>query len=877
MARVAFAGLAAVSLVGLIAVNAGSSATAAEQSSITVNWLGDSSAASQFQPARSASGPEGFEYNEFKNISVSVAQSKNLVDQAVVVSVSGFQNGTTDATDGGGPTYSDAMNFMQAMQCWGDPASPDFRTTCEWGGKNVTKNGLGYSVYGDNVYRVAPGDTAPSADTTRDVPFKPVSGSSVTGRYVLDSKGNISYPILTQFGPNTTNEVSSARIKSDGTGTFDFQMQTSISAPQMGCGSPDHLRCWLVLVPRGTVFGGNGRECSSALQTDVSLSPFTFGEADSLQGGSPINSGCKYWANRIVVPLDFNPVAAPCPGGAEVRVVGAQLLISAMSSWQPKLCSAAGGAFSFASNPDSVARDQLLDQGTNIAFSSYPIVRKNLDTDQLQNEFDTTTLSYAPVAIGALTLSYFAEGPSGRITSLKLTPRLVAKLLTQSYAFEVPGSSSEGNGQTQLGAVNRSYRLMADDPDFRAVNPDYALYRTNPSLVLPGPSGADAIAQLWKWVQSDSDARDFLDGKGDPWHMTVNPYYLPVGNSAAKVPQYDNNNQLIVDALGQPVLKAVGNANVDGSPLSLSAASIDTFPLSDQSEVPHKLDGGIRTRIGSLAFLPYAIDFPSAAVIAFRTNPGPRIVWDPNAIDAAGDAGAWASPGPQLPGQRFVIAVTDLASSTQFDLSVAQLQAANGSTFVVPSTASMTAAMSSGLTTTSVAAVQQVDPAKVSTDSYPLTTVVYAIVNLSASSKANLQSYSSMINYAVGDGQVAGVQPGQLPPGYLPLTSALVGQSKAAAMAMASYTAPAISSYNPGTGSPDLASGGYSPGESSGSIAVGSPATPSAESIAPEATPAKTPAVADTPLTNSALAISLGVGLAGSLLSPLLLRGRRQW
>lgn len=134
-----------------------------------------------------------------------------------------------------------------------------------------------------------------------------------------------------------------------------------------------------------------------------------------------------------------------------------------------------------------------------------------------------------------------------------------------------------------------------------------------------------------------------------------------------------------------------------------------------------------------------------------------------------------------------------------------------------------------------------------------------------------------MINYAVGDGQVAGVQPGQLPPGYLPLTSALVSQSKAASMAMASYTAPAISSYNAGTGSPDLGSGGYNPGESSGSIAVGSPATPSAEPIAPDTTPAKTPAVSDTPLTSSALAISLGVGLAGSLLSPLLLRGRRQW
>jgi hypothetical protein len=871
--RVGFAGLAAASLAGLIAVNVGSPAQAAEDSTLTVKWLGDSGTASAFQPNRDTSG---FEYDEFKNISVSVQQTKNLVDQAVVVSVSGFQSGTLGATDGAGSDWTDAMNFMQAMQCWGNPASADFRNTCEWGGKNVANNGLGRSVYSDNVYRLAPRDASPSADTTKDVPFKTVTGETVTGRYVPGAKPDtFDYPLLSYFGPNTTSEVSSARIKDNGTGTFDFQMQSDNTAPQLGCGSPDHLRCWLVLVPRGSVFGGDGQNCSSVQKADLSF--YSDGESDAIQGGSPVNTQCHYWDNRIVVPLDFNPVSAACPGGAEQRVVGAQLLIGAFSSWQPKLCTAANGAYSFASNPDSVARDQLLDGDTKLAFSSYPIVRNDLDTDELKNEFDTTTLSYAPVAIGALTISYYAEGPSGRITTLRLTPRLMAKLLTQSYAFEVPGATGEGNGQTHLNPINRSYRLMSDDPDFRAANPDWALYRTNPSLVLPGPSGADAIAQLWKWVQSDADARDFLNGKPDPWKMTVNPYFLPSGNPAALVPQYDDTNTLIVDSLGQPVLKPVGLSFADGSPLPLSSRVIDYFPLADQTEVPHSLTTGIalaqgiRTRIGSLAFLPYANDFPSAAVTTFRANPGARTVWDPSAIDAAGETGAWVSPGPQVPGQRFVIAVTDLASSSQYDLSIAQLGAANGSGFVIPTTQTMAAALTSGLTTLSSGAVKQVDPAGVSADAYPLTTVVYSIVNLTSATKAQLQTYSAMLTYVAGDGQVSGVQPGQLPAGYLPLTADMVNQTRAAATAMASYTPPAVSS---GDGAGD---GSYSGGGSTPDQVVGEPTKPTVSDLPQVKEPGKTPAVAASPANTPILAISLGVGLLGSILAPVLLRGRREW
>ena len=86
------------------------------------------------------------------------------------------------------------------------------------------------------------------------------------------------------------------------------------------------------------------------------------GRPNSLQAGSPLNPGCDYWDNRIVVPLQFTPTGVTCPAGAQERaIIGSQLLINAMASWQPYLCNKIGSTFNFAANPDSVARLQLLD------------------------------------------------------------------------------------------------------------------------------------------------------------------------------------------------------------------------------------------------------------------------------------------------------------------------------------------------------------------------------------------------------------------------------------------------------------------------------------------------------------------------------------
>jgi hypothetical protein len=860
---IAVASLGGIAFSGTLSAKADANA----DSSLTVSWTGDTGSAASIQPTRDTSG---FEYNEFKNIKVTVEQTQNLIDQAVRVDVSGFSGGTQSAADGTGQIWSTATNFVQAMQCWGDPSSPNFRQTCEWGGRFAANNGLGSSVYGDNVYRIAARDVSPTADHTTDNPFVARDGGSFPAYQVPDDSGNKEYPIAEEFGVDSSNEQNGARIKDDGTGSFDFEMQSSIQAPHLGCGSSTStLKCYLVLVPRGTVYGGHDASCSAIYAPGGA--PYTYGLSPAIQAGSPMNPGCDYWKNRIVVPLQFNPVAGVCAGGAEENVIGSQLLISAMASWQPTLCTTVGTPISFNTNPDSVARAQLLEGKADAAFTSYPITRDELQDPDDQSAFDHTTVAYAPVAIGGVAVSFLADGVNGQIDHLNLSPRLLAKLLTQSYLFELPlDGTDQGNADyAQLGAVNQSYTYLFQDPDFQALNPNSDDFITNPSLVLPGPSDADAIAQIWKWIQSDAAARDFLNGKPDPWGMTVNPNYLPAGDPAAHVPQFDPTTGAKLSTQ-----KAVGFSNLDGSPLSLATAPVNYFPKADESEVPHVL-GVESSRYDSIQSSPYVDDFVKSAVVAFRANPGAKTGWDPSATKPDGSRGDWVSGGPQIPGRRFVIAVTDVAATLRYDLDSVGLQAANGTTVTVPTPATMSAAISSGLVATSNPAVRQVDPEKVSGDGYPLTTVVYAAVNLSGSSSAARTSMAKMLTYIVGDGQTEGTQVGQLPDGYLPLSGDLQSQAKAAATAIAMYTG-STNSPDDGTNVGGSNNGFGDGGGDSGSGPSGSSSSgPHIVSLG-TSKEGMTPADSSTPFGQLFLGIALIVGLVGAVFAPLVVGlGRR--
>ncbi len=863
--------LAASAIGGLAAVgptqNQSAQAAVTTPSQLTVKWLGDPSA---YQPPRDSASPH---YSEFDGIEITVSQTANIIDQAVRVSVTGFA-GTKSSTQFG----TNAQNFLQAMQCWGpDPLAVDFQETCQWGGRYVPgSNVVGNSVYRDNTRRLAEIDASPYSTTTFDNKFRTVDGNSVSGKEVLIN--NVTkYPILDLFGPSTTNEVTSARVGADGSGYFDFETQSANQSPQLGCGTTGHLRCWLVVVPRGTVFGGDGDACSSVGSEDPAnnYAPYTYGRPNSIQGGSPVNPHCDYWDNRIVVPLDFVPVGATCAvGSTELRVIGSQLMVNAMSSWQPSLCQTVNSTFSFSTNPDAIARAQLLEKGTNtasMAYTGYPVSSGELDTDEERSLLAATKLSYAPVAVSSVVIAFIAEFDTGRQEQLVLSPRLVAKLLTQSYVFTVPRNSSDpAKNVAHLPAVNRQFNFLNQDPEFQALNPtNYNQFTANPSIVLPGPSGADAIRQVWRWILADSKAVAFLNGAPDDYAgMTVNPYYLPKGNAAAVVPWYLDDQK---NYTSTPTQRAVGLTNLDGSPQQLSQSVLDTFPKNDESLVPLQLSNE-RTRFDSIQFAPYTESILTGARQAFRGDPNSKTVWDPAKVNAAGENGDWVSSGIQLPGSKFMMVVTDSPSAALYGLNTASITVANSSVAVSPTAVAMTNALGA-LMATSLDSVKQVDPAQVGTDGYPMTMVTYAAVNMTKSSAVERSKISDMLKQVTTTGQVPDSGVGGLPRGYLPLPAALVTQATAAANAVKAFSLSTSTTNNGNQVGQDNYSAGFS-GDEFGAGAPGADPTLTEDADALLATRTSSASTEFETFTRTSLILALAIGFLGFLIAPVMFRGR---
>ena len=857
--------LAAVMIVAPLSVDRAEAATTTS-SALTVAWAGDTSSARTFQPDRLPSSPH---YGDFDQLTVTVSQTTGITDQALRVTVEGFA--PTISSFQSGLEADNAKNYVQAMQCWGDnPLAEDFNETCQWGGRyNVEANGLGTSVIPDNAARTGPLDFDTARPTTHDVPFRTAGGREYSGKMQPDGNGGFKYPILDLIDPSTTNEVTSARIGADGSGYFDFEAQSADQAPHLGCGSSAHPRCWLVVVPRGTHFGGNGEQCSGILDSFNNYEPYTLHRPNSVQGGSPINDLCDYWDNRVVIPLDFAPTGASCTvGSTETRVIGSQLMVGAMSSWQPSLCQSLKTTFSFATNTDSVARTRLVDNAANspsIAYTGFPVTSGEL-TEFERTLLTKTKFSYVPVAVSGVVVAFLAENSAGRVEELVLSPRLMAKLLTQSYPFLVPQSQGfPDKNANHLGAVNRTYNFLSKDPEFRALNPNYSQYPYNPALILPGPSGADAIRQIWRWIFADDKAVEFLNGEPDEYGMTVNPYYLPKGDPDAVVPWY-------IDSLGAymatPVTKPVGLSNLDGTPKVLSQQTLDAFPRNDETLMPLQLTGE-RSRFDSLQLAPFAESFLGAARQAFRADPRSKITWNPNTINSVGELGDWVSGGAQLPGQKFMLAITDSVSAERWGLNTASLRGADRTVAVALSAASMERALTA-LEATSLDTVKQVNPAAVPVDGYPLTVVTYAGVNLTKSTGAQRTTIANMLTQVTTTGQVPGTALGQLPAGYLPLTASLVSQSATAISAIRTYTAPTTTTPTNGIAQDDFEGGfGEFPTE-----ATGTGEDPEITQGVDELASGVTPASSSEPIARNGIVIALVVGLAGFLIAPFLFRGR---
>jgi hypothetical protein len=755
-------------------------------------------------PAR-ADGPTGSAVTRsgtgpFAGLDVTVAQTRNLINQAVLVT-----------WRGGAPTQPSTswfgINYLQIMQCWGDESGPD-REQCQYGarvgdGRGGLQGASRQVNYGDTL--VDPLETyrqPPGSFENVFVPFRAADGGVAPGAP------------NEYFDSVTTNEVPFARTLADGTGEEVFEVQTIQEAPGLRCGAIDNGKvrdCWLVVVPR------NNREVNGGIRTD-SL-------ANRLES-SPLSA--SNWQHRISFRLEFEPVEPACDFAQERRVEGQEQVLEAVLRWQPAICAERDLTIGFSQVPDYRARQGLAGDDPGMSLISQALPAADVPADR--------RIVYAPVAVSGVGIGFLIERvpdfeappevvarEGSRISQLRLTPRLVAKLLTASYGYGSP----RGNP-----ALASNPATLADDPEFVALNPEFAdlYYLTLSDLIVP-LGRSDAAQTLWRYVLADPQARAFLAGKPDEDGMVVNPAFKGTAQPPDDFPKSDQYCQTFVDE---------------------------------------------RQPLCALDWRPYSGDFHEAALSAARGDNLARASWD-----VGGNPPTWRRTGPMAGGSRAVMGVADTATLRRYGLAVASLRNAAGQ-FAAPDAAGMAAAVAPLVADPKqAAAAWQPDPGAVKAG-YPLTVVTYAATAPAVLDKRAGAEYAEFLRFAAGPGQTPGVGPGTLPSGYLPLPVALRTVAEAAATEIAETAGTPIETSIPVAASePGTTETGFSGGtvETAGSASADD--IPAASGVQPEVAPAPqsiaTIPLSATPLDPAApsrflLAGLLGLGLIAAVAGPVLIR-----
>ncbi|MFG3296373.1 hypothetical protein ACGF3G_47285 [Streptomyces sp. NPDC048179] len=704
-------------------------------------------AATTESSAVTRTGTKAANGDDFSQLKVTVHQTEDLTGQGVRVTWTG-----------GDPSDRAETNYLSVMQCWGDEASGPDRTQCEYGSASGSQASNKRSVYPAGVGYV--GDsletesgTPVDKNGTHYVPFRPVEGQGDPTTSSTDT---------TYFSENDTNAVPYLPNDGNGGGDTAFEVKSSVEQPALGCGARETSAgevqpCWLVVVPHGT-HNLDGTTHVASTDTASSLSQ-------------------SNWDQRIVFRLGFRPVAGNCdPDKPERGIMGSELATDAITSWQSALCRTGTYRFNFTQSGEGQARDAVTSGDSEAGLA--------LTVDPVEPVDGQAQVVHAPIAVSGLTIGFVwmythttGDGSDLHLeqlplTELKLNQRLLAKVLTQSYPFSVT-QPSDGVPDYLSG----NPESIVKDPEFLRLNPglDGQAAVKAPLGLAVTSDNTDSARLVWKYILANSDAREFIEGKKDPWGMKVNPAY---------------EDGVISD-------------------------SLDFFPKTDLTPTQVGCLSGNVTRTAQ-DVVPYVNDMHDGALKVRRGSIGTAYTC------ASGDPLPRLSAEPRpIPTDQRQYGIVDNASAVRYQLGAAALPNADGD-YVTPTNASLLKAVAE-MPDSDVAGVKASDPAKMKDGAYPLTAVVYAASSLDQAEDAR-QDYAKVMRYAAGAGQTQGTENGELPYGYAPLPQAMRTQAEQAADRLEKGVPDAGESSDGTSGGDDLSgtgSGGAAGGSAAGGTGTG--------------------------------------------------------
>jgi hypothetical protein len=589
-------------------------------------------------------------------------------------------------------------------------------------------------------------------------------------------------------GSGAPNEVKTYTLP-NGTNNVTFYVEAGSEINSfLGCDVDNP--CSIAVVPN---WGGveptkAGRvstkeNCSDHLQDFADVDGDLAGMAGDGANGSPdyIGAPCS-WADRIVVPLSFGPTPANCPAATpQFYAAGSPMLERAMNQWIPAWCAGSSPLslnYTFRTTEQQARTDFL--QSTAAATAPTDVAMTTLPPDAAATAGSTRKFTYAPLAVSAVAISYYIDDPATKtpVTHLVLDARLIAKLLTESYSLNyncsaeppAPWPSLPAPSQTCDPSVVGNAATLFDDPEFLALNthcapllqpanytctradfPADSLSVSSGGQFLPTvPAGnSDMTEELTRWMSSNADAAAFVDGKVDPYDMHVNQNYFSQTYPLSQFVTLDDG------ATWPGQLSCTGGCQTGQWYETMQAA---WNPVSGLDNVATDLASYQPT-----AQSPYL----TCTIPAGCTNTNELTL---------------SKFGQQSIGVRDLFSMVDEGDAGEFQFPTASLLNGAGQA-VAPTVASMQAAVRDMGTNpdgiTQFANTASADPA-----AYPVTLVDYAMVPTCGLGSAKASAIARFLANVATAGQVPGVTPGSLAPGYAPLDAVQRAQTLAAARAV---------------------------------------------------------------------------------------------
>jgi hypothetical protein len=652
--------------------------------------------------------------------------------------------------------------------------------------------------------------------STHATPFVPVKGKTFA------ACSSSTMPPEAAVGASFPPAEVAAFTGANGTGQVNFEVRSATENESLGCS--DTTPCSIVVIPI------MGLSCADTPSTDAceatgSLRPGSNNFAN--EGVDAAVSPLYWWSesnwrNRITVPLTFGLAPDACDvldPRAPTAFYGSELMSQAALQWSPAYC-LRKDRFKF----------QLNRLGDEPAFS---LIEKGeasaaFVSDTREKSSKEESFGYAPTAVTGFAISYIIDEPdnAGERQELRMTPRLIAKLLTQSYV----GSEL---GRQHPGMTNNPVSLNLD-PEFRALNPGLdGVGREAGAALLSLSESSDVISSLTSYIATNKEAMSFVNGAADPWGMVVNPTYRKVKLGTAEFPL------------------------------------LDTFVPASQEECRQQNPGPYFSQLAAPV-----TTFRKIAEAVLDAWPNTQTKCERSSQSDPYKTGRLDRQGV---GTRFMLGVVSLGDASRFGLHTASLQtrstvdpraafdSADGRTFVAPNDASLAAAASVAKATSTSKAFDMGQARLVKKPSaYPGTMIVYTAAKTRGLDKAEAKKVASFIRISTTEGQVRGSGNGKLPDGYVPITksgptAALYAQAQKVSKLVEAQKEPAA---KPTKAAPTKAA----PAAAAPPAAV-APAAPAADAPA-AAVPAAAPA-AEAPTTEVVATSANSSGPAQSLLPVL--------